>query len=135
MAAYTVINTRPTDRTSRDYHKFERAQFHRLSVGHHTPIDDVQVYDKFGFPASPYADSLATVRGVVYERQQFDAGSHYIQGETGGISIFLINSGATLGDEIEVSGIVSSYSGEIQFTNPTLTVLSSGNEVVPLPVA
>ncbi|MFH2052977.1 MAG: FlgD immunoglobulin-like domain containing protein [bacterium] len=94
-------------------------------------IDDIQVYDVNGLPASPFAGQVVTVRGVVYERGQFSSGSHYIQGATGGISIYQTGSPVALGDDVEVTGTVGSFSGEIQLGTVTFTVLSSGNTVTP----
>jgi len=96
-------------------------------------IDDIQVYTA-GLPDSPYDGQTVTVRGVVYERGQYSGGSHYIQDATGGISIYLNPGVVALGDDVEVTGTVGSYSGEIQIGSPAFTVLSSGNTVVPTPV-
>ncbi len=102
-----------------------------VASAQYTAIDDIQVYDATGTPASPYAGQVVTIRGVVYERGQYSGGSHYIQGATGGISIYLNPSPVALGDDVEVTGTVGSYAGEIQISSPTFTVLSSGNTVTP----
>lgn len=99
----------------------------------YTNIDDIQVYTA-GLPDSPYAGTSVTVLGVVYERGQYSSGSHYIQSANGsGISIYLSGGGADLGDEVEVTGTVGAYSGEIQLGSPSFAVLSSGNTVIPTP--
>lgn len=97
------------------------------------PIDDVQVYTAGGVPASPYAGQSVTVTGVIYEKNQFSSGSHYIQGATGGISIYQSGSTVLLGQEVEVTGTVGAFGGEIQISPATFTVLSSGNTVTPTP--
>ena len=102
-----------------------------VASAQYTAIDDIQVYDATGAPASPYDGQVVTIRGVVYERGQYSGGSHYIQGATGGISIYSNPSPVALGDDVEVTGTVSSYAGEIQISGPTFTVISSGNTVTP----
>ncbi len=105
-----------------------------VASAQYTAIDDIQVYDAAGVPASPYAGQVVTVRGVVYERGQYSGGSHYIMGATGGISIYQNPSTVALGDDVEVTGTVGSYGGEIQLGTATFTVLSSGNTVTPVPM-
>lgn len=97
-------------------------------------IDDIQAYTAGGVPASPYAGQVVTVTGVVYEKNQYSTGSHYIQGATGGISIYQSGTTVALGDEVEVTGTVGAFSGEIQLGSPSFTVLSSGNTVTPTPM-
>ncbi len=106
-----------------------------VASAQYTAIDSIQVYDATGAPASPYAGQVVTIHGVIYERGQYSGGSHYLQGATGGISLYLNPSPVALGDEVEATGTVSSYAGEIQISNPTFTVLSSGNTVTPTPMA
>ncbi len=105
-----------------------------VASAQYTAIDDIQVYDVAGLPASPYAGQVVTVHGTVYERGQYSGGSHYIMGATGGISIYQNPSPVALGDEVEVTGTVGSYGGEIQLGTVTFTVLSSGNTVTPVPM-
>jgi len=99
----------------------------------YTDIGDIQVYDVAGAPASPYDGQVVTVRGVLYERGQFSGGSHYVQDATGGLSIYLSPATAALWDEVEVTGTIGSYSGEIQMGSASFTVLSSGNTVADTP--
>ncbi len=105
-----------------------------VASAQYTAIDSIQVYDAAGTPASPYAGQIVTVRGIVYERGQYSGGSHYIQGATGGISIYQNPSPVALGDDVEVTGTVGAYGGEIQLGTATFTVLSSGNTVTPTPM-
>ena len=51
----------------------------------------------------------------------------YIQDATAAICVFGAN--LTVGDEITVSGTLSTYHGLLEITNPTVNVLSSGNNV------
>lgn len=98
-----------------------------------TDIDDIQVYDATGAPASPFNGQTVTIRGVItVEKGTFNSGTHYIQDATGGIQFF--SSGfpaAALGDEFEVTGSVSSFGGELQLSSPAGTYLSSPGEVAP----
>ncbi len=96
-------------------------------------IDEIQVYTAGGVPASPYAGQVVTVTGVIFEKNQYSTGSHYIQNATGGISIYQSGTTVTLGQEVEVTGTVGAFGGEIQLGSPSFTVLSSGNTVVPTP--
>ena len=54
----------------------------------------------------------------------------YIQDATAAIVVFG-NFTAAVGDEITVSGTLSDYNGLLEITNPTVTVVSSGNIVSP----
>ncbi len=54
----------------------------------------------------------------------------YIQDATAAIVVYG-DFTAAVGDEIRVSGTLSAYKGLLEFTNPTVTVLSSGNTVAP----
>ena len=84
-----------------------------------------------GLPASPFVGKIVTVRGIVYEHYQYSGGSHYIQGATGGISIYQTGTTVALGDDVEVIGTVGSFGGEIQLSNATFTVMGSGYTVTP----
>jgi len=95
-------------------------------------IDDIQVYDAAGVPASPYAGQTVTLTGTVYViGGTYNSGTHYIEDGTGGIQFFYNSSGLALGDVIELTGTVGSYSGEMQINTPSFTVLSSGPEATP----
>lgn len=67
-------------------------------------------------------------QGIVTSRVGTTA---YIQDETAGICVFG-NSTFNVGDEITVQGTLTTYYGLLEITNPTCTVLSSGNEVAPV---
>jgi len=100
-------------------------------------IDDIQYYDPVtGDPASPHDGELVTVTGTVYVQPgTYNSGTHYIQGATGGIQFFLNGTGLTYGDVVEVTGIVSAFSGEIQIGNnqnpPAAELQGSGPEATP----
>ncbi|MBR4131027.1 MAG: chitobiase/beta-hexosaminidase C-terminal domain-containing protein [Bacteroidaceae bacterium] len=54
----------------------------------------------------------------------------YIQDATAAICVY--GSSLTVGDEITVSGTLSTYKGLLEITTPTVTVVSSGNTVNPI---
>lgn len=92
-------------------------------------IDEIQVYDASGAPASPYAGQIVTVEGVIIERGQYSSGSHYLLDDTGaGISIYLSPSTVALGDRVTCTGTVATYSGEIQLSTPSFGWISGGND-------
>ncbi len=98
-------------------------------------IDEIQQYDpETGAPASPYAGQNVTVTGTVYVvAGTYNSGTHYIQGATGGISFFQNSTGLVIGDVIELTGTVGSFSGEIQIDSPSITVTGSAPEPTPTP--
>jgi DNA/RNA endonuclease YhcR with UshA esterase domain len=98
-------------------------------------IDDIQFYNPdTGAPASPYAGQTVTVQGVVYViAGTYNSGTHYIQDATGGIQFFQAGTGLQIGDIVEVTGTVSTFSGEIQIGNPSITLLGTGPEPTPIP--
>ena len=99
-----------------------------------TDIDDIQVYNAAGEPASPYDGQTVTIEGVVYVPAGiYNNGTHYILDATGGISFFQAGTGLALGDEVSVTGTVDVYSGEIQIANPSITYLGSPGEPTPTP--
>ena len=67
-------------------------------------------------------------QGIVTSKVEKTA---YIQDETAGICVFG-DSPINVGDEITVQGTLTTYNGLLEITNPTCTVLSSGNEVAPV---
>ncbi len=97
-------------------------------------IDDIQYYDPAtGAPASPYDGQTVTVNGTVYVvAGTYNSGTHYIQGATGGIQFFASGTGLTIGDQVEVTGTVSAFSGELQIASPSIT--TTGHTVEPTPV-
>ncbi len=98
-------------------------------------IDEIQVYDALGAPASPYVGQTVTVTGTVYVvAGTYNSGTHYIQGATGGISFFRSGSGLILGDIVEVTGTVGAFSGEIQINSPSITKIGTGPEIAPTPM-
>lgn len=98
-------------------------------------IDEIQYYNpETGAPESPYAGQTVTVTGkITVVAGTYNGGTHYLQGATGGISFYDNNAPALdYGDEVEVTGTVSSYAGEIQIAGPNVTKLGSGPEVEPI---
>ena len=96
------------------------------------PIAQAKVNDQNGIALR--AGDLVTLRGIVTVANEFGSPS-YIQDNSGGISIFGSSfSGAVqLGDEVEVSGIITQFNGLNQLEQPTIhATVSSGNSVEPL---
>ncbi len=94
-------------------------------------IDEIQVYDVAGAPASPFDGQAVTVTGSVYvQKGTYNSGTFYIQGATGGINFFNGAAGPfNLGDVIELSGTVGQFGGEINISNSSALFLSTGPEV------
>lgn len=105
-----------------------------LATAQIIPIDDIQFYNpSTGAPQSPYAGQTVTVQGVVFViAGTYNSGTHYIQDATGGIQFFQAGTGLQIGDIVEVTGTVSTFSGEIQIANPSITLLGSGPEPTPI---
>jgi hypothetical protein len=76
--------------------------------------------------------STVVTKGVVTSRVDNTA---YIQDATAAICVYGNNNNLitslNLGDEIRVSGTLSNYNNLLEITNPTYTVLSTGNTVTP----
>lgn len=89
-------------------------------------MDEIQYYNPIdGSPASPYDGMTVTVTGVVFcPAGVYNNGTHYIMDATGGISFFESGTGLVLGDEVEVTGTVGAFSGEIQIADPSITFLN-----------
>jgi hypothetical protein len=85
-----------------------------------TPINDIQLYTALGAANSPLVGTTVTVRGVItVEKGTYNGGTHYIEDATGGINFF--DTGAPLlliGDEVEVTGTVGAFGGEINISGP-----------------
>jgi hypothetical protein len=104
-----------------------------LALAQAVDIDDIQEYLPDGTPNSPYDGQEVTVQGTVYVTAGvYNAGTHYIQDTTGGLSFYLPASGLEIGDVVEVTGIVGDFSGEIQIMSPNVTVVGSTEEPDPL---
>jgi len=98
-------------------------------------IDDIQYYaPETGAPASPHAGQTVTVSGTVYVvKGTYNGGTHYMQGATGGISFYSSSiTGLDYGTQVEVTGEVSTYGGEIQLAGPSIAVTGSGPEPTPM---
>lgn len=101
-----------------------------------TSIDAIQYYNPAGgAPASPYAGQVVTVAGRVYVlKGTYNGGTHYIQGDDGGILFYWTAAPAlTYGDSVWVTGTVSAFSGEIQITTPSAAVVYYGPGAEPVP--
>lgn len=98
-------------------------------------IDEIQVYDALGAPASPYDGQVVTVTGIIIERGQYSGGSHYILDEFGnGLSMYQSGSPVNIGDLVSATGTVGAYSGEIQLGSVSFSLISSGNSYEPTPM-
>ena len=106
-------------------------------------IDDIQYYNPLDGAPLPGQDPLGwnadlngqivTVTGVVFEFNNFSSGSVYIQNATGGIGLYDGALILNLGDEVEMTGTIGAFGGEIQIgSGVTATVLSPGNTLTPL---
>ncbi len=98
-------------------------------------IDEIQVYDAEGAPASPYDGQVVTVNGIIIERGQYSGGSHYILDEFGnGLSMYQSGSPVAIGDLVSATGTVGSYQGEIQLGSVSFSLQSSGNTYSATPM-
>ena len=106
-----------------------------FAVAQTTSIGDIQYYNPAdGAIASPLAGQSVTVVGTVYVvAGTYNSGTHYIQDATGGIAFFQNATGLAIGDQVEMTGTVGDYSGEIQLTSVSYTVLSNVGEPPPIP--
>lgn len=98
------------------------------------PISQAKANDSNGIALK--AGYLVTVRGIVTVANEFGSPS-YIQDNTGGISIFgsTFSSTVQLGDEVQVSGIITQFNGLNQLEQPIIhNIISSGNIISPLVV-
>ena len=97
-------------------------------------IDQIQYYNpETGAPESPYDGTQVTVEGTIYVvKGTYNGGTHYMQGATGGISFFSSSiTGLDYGTEVEVTGEVSAYAGEIQLASPSIAMTGQGVEPTP----
>src|SRR5574338_1342144 len=77
---------------------------------------------------------LVTIIGVVTVSDQFGSPS-YVQDNSGGISIFgsSFSNAVHIGDEVQVSGIITQFNGLNQLESPILhSIISTGNNIEPL---
>ena len=102
-----------------------------------TAIDTIQTYNPITGAPIPYPviGSVVTVQGTLYVlKGTFNTGSHYIQAADAGIQVY--NSAAamgTIGDRIEVTGTIGTFSNELQITTVTnYSVLSHPGEPAPI---
>lgn len=78
--------------------------------------DSVQRYTwNVGDPNSPLDGQLVTITGTIFVQPgTYNGGTTSIMDATGGVTFYDTGSGLLVGDEVEVTGTVSDYSGEIQ---------------------
>lgn len=94
-----------------------------------TDIDDIQVYDGLGAPASPYNGTVVTVAGNIFVvKGTYNNGTHYIADATGGITFFDSAATFNIGDYVEITGTVGPYSGEYQLSGLTYANQAPGSE-------
>ncbi|MBI4536095.1 MAG: T9SS type A sorting domain-containing protein [Ignavibacteriae bacterium] len=102
--------------------------------GHAAPIASVKGNDSLGIPLR--LGELATIRAIVTAGNQF-GGPSYLQDNSGGIAIFgsSFSTVVSIGDEVNVSGVVSPFNGLSELVNPRLhQVVTTGNVLDPLTV-
>ncbi len=77
------------------------------------PIDDIQVYPG-GRPYSPYEGREVRIGGrVTATRKTFDLGTVYVEDCSGGIWVYdTAGPSVSIGDRVEVSGVVQDFLGE-----------------------
>lgn len=100
-----------------------------------TDINAIQAYDATGVPASPYNNQTVTVEGRVYVvAGTYNGGTQYIVDDNGyGIQYYSTTAPLpTYGDRVQVSGLVTTYSGEIEIGG-TVVVVPIGPEAAPIP--
>ncbi|HPF70751.1 MAG TPA: FlgD immunoglobulin-like domain containing protein [Candidatus Krumholzibacteria bacterium] len=98
-------------------------------------LDEIQVYTVAGVPASPYVNQTVTVTGTVYvQGGTYNSGTHYITDGTDGLQFFLNGSGLVIGDQVEITGQLINYSGELEINVPSVTLLGHVAEPVPTPI-
>jgi DNA/RNA endonuclease YhcR with UshA esterase domain len=99
-----------------------------------TLINDIQLYTAAGAPNSPLAGTTVTVHGIITcVAGTYNGGTHYIEDATGGIQFF--DSGApalSLGDEVEVTGSVSAFGGEIQISPTSYNFIGASTPLTGL---
>lgn len=81
--------------------------------------------------------SAITVAGIVTAAQgTYRSDNAYIQDNTGGIQVFGLPSTAalTLGDSVEISGVLGQFSGELQLSNPVVAPNRRTGATVPAPL-
>jgi DNA/RNA endonuclease YhcR with UshA esterase domain len=87
--------------------------------------------------------TVATVSGnITVPPNVFTSGTNgvnseiWVQDATGGIAVFSVLSAEAanlaLGDRVEVTGTLGTFSGQLQLGTPTVTRISSGTEPVPV---
>jgi hypothetical protein len=103
-----------------------------LALAQVDDIDYVQAYLPDGTPNSPV--TTATVEGVVFVvAGTYNGGTVYILGDDdNGINFYQVGSTYTYGDRVQVTGSVSTFGGEINFYEPSVSYISTPGEPVPV---
>lgn len=104
--------------------------------GQLTSIDQIQTYNAISGAATPIPPlgTEVTVEGTLYVvKGQFNAGTHYIMGDDGGIQCFHSDAAlGVVGDRIQVTGTIATFSAEIQlFPVSAWTYVSHPGEPAP----
>ncbi|MEO8210040.1 MAG: T9SS type A sorting domain-containing protein [bacterium] len=97
------------------------------------PIDSVRVQDANGVPL--LLNQTITTRGIVTTRREFGLFLVYFQSSTAGLVAFdtAFCSGVKRGDSIEVTGVVTQFSGLTELSPVTsFTILDTGRTVTPV---
>jgi DNA/RNA endonuclease YhcR with UshA esterase domain len=104
-----------------------------------TPVETIAAVrvDQNGDLQPDRLGEVVRIRGIVNSPNYSTGTQYYLQDATGGIQLY---GGSTMnlvwnaGDEIEITGTVAYYRGSTEltgFTEADVTVLSSGNELIP----
>lgn len=100
---------------------------------------DLRVQDANEIPVNMGA--VVMVCGIVTAGHEFGAaGPGHIQDATGAMAIFgptgspFIGDATVIGDEVQVTGVLTQFSGLTEVNVTSITVLSSGNSVTPLTI-
>lgn len=95
------------------------------------PIASIRQNDANGVPV--LLNQTKTITGVVTVANQL-GGPSYMQDNTAGMAIFdnTFSTSVTIGDSVNVTGVITQFNGLTEFTTVTFTVISSGRIVTPV---
>lgn len=95
------------------------------------PIASIRQNDANGVPVM--LNQTKTITGVVTVANQL-GGPSYMQDNTAGMAIFdnTFSTSVTIGDSVNVTGVITQFNGLTEFTTVTFTVISSGRIVTPV---
>lgn len=100
-----------------------------------TSINAVQYYNPLnGAAASPYAGLVVTVQGTFFVvRGTYNSGANYVQGTDGGVQLYNNAHTYVVGDNVQATGTVTAYQGEIEISPITAwTLMGHPGEPTPL---